>query len=161
MVKWFKITRNQYFGFFTFGVVFFILQQLPYIIMPLVPLETNVLMEMEDKIATLNIIEKILGISCIFVMCLIVRADAKRFSLQTKTEKINFSIAMAAIGAYYIGWVFYFCGYQGLALILTLLVAMPPIYYTFIGMWRKNYLLSIIGAVFLAIHIANVWVNLG
>lgn len=56
MVRWFRVSDNQYFGFFMLGLVFFILQELPYIVMPLIPLESNPLMEMQDKSAVLNII---------------------------------------------------------------------------------------------------------
>jgi hypothetical protein len=160
MVKWFKITKNQYFGFFPLGVALLFLQELPYIIMPLIPLQNNILMDMEDKIAALNIAEKILGVSCIVVMFFLVRSDAKPFSLKNKRELIGFSTAAAALTCYYIGWIFYFQGFQSLALILIFLVAMPPLYYASIGLWLKNYTLSILGIIFLIVHISNVLVNL-
>jgi hypothetical protein len=160
MLKWFKITKNQYFGLFLLGFALFALQELPYMIMPLIPLKTNVLMDMEDKIAVLNALEKTAGIACVIIMLFLVRADTKGFSLETRAEKISFAFAAAALGAYFVGWIFYFCGYQGRALILALLVAMPPIYYSFIGLWRKNYVLAIAGVLFLAIHVTNVSFNL-
>jgi hypothetical protein len=61
MVKWFKLTQHQYIGFFALGLAFFSLQELPYIIMPFIPLESNPLMEMTDKSAVLNAAEKALG----------------------------------------------------------------------------------------------------
>jgi hypothetical protein len=160
MVKWFKLTRNQYFGFFAPGLLFFALQELPYIVMQFIPLSSNVLMEMQDKSPLLNMSEKILGVSCILTLLFLVREDANRFSLSTLKEKVYFGIAMAAIAGYFIGWVFYFGGHQTLPLIICSLVAMPPIYYSFIGLWRKNYPLAAIGAMFLIAHILNVWNNL-
>jgi len=97
MVKWVRITQNQYFGVFALGFVFFILQELPYIIIPLVHMKSNPLMEMQDKSALLNAVEKILGISCVVFMLFFVRGDVKWFSLSTAREIIFFSVAIAAI----------------------------------------------------------------
>jgi hypothetical protein len=160
MVKWIKLTRNQYFGFFALGLAFFILQELPYVVMPFIPLNLNPLMEMQDKSIILNAIEKVLGVSCIITMLFLVRGDAKWFSLDSPKEKVFFSIAMAAIAGYFAGWAFYYNGFQSLPLILCLLVALPPIYYLAIGLWRRNYVLVVLGGVFLAAHISNVWNNL-
>ena len=160
MVKWFRITQNQYVGFFALGLALFALQEIPYIIMPFIPFQSNPLMEMQDKSAFLNAIEKLLGVSCIIVMLFIVRGDSKWFSLDSSRETVFFVIAMAAIIGYFIGWIFYFCGFQSLPLILSTLVALPPIYYAFIGLWRRNYILAVLGFVFLLAHISNVWNNL-
>ena len=160
MVRWLKITQNQYLGFFALGLAFFVLQELPYIVMPLVPLQSNPLMEMQDKSVLLNVIEKVLGVSCIIAMLFLVCGDSKWFSLGTSREKAFFVIAIIAIIGYFAGWIFYFVGFQSLPLILCSLVAMPPIYYTFIGLWRGNYILAALGAVFLVAHLSNVWNNL-
>lgn len=160
IVKWFRVTHNQYLGFFALGLVFLVLQQLPYIIMPLIHTELNPLMEMQDKSALLNTVEKILGVSCIVIMLFLVRGDAKWFSLDTTKEIVFFGIAILAIVVYFIGWIFYFCGCHGLLFILGTLVAMPPIYYAFIGLWRGNYVLTVVGGLFLLVHISNVWNNL-
>ena len=160
MVKWFRITETLYIGFFALGLAFFVLQEMPYIIMPLIRMEANPLMEMQDKSAVLNVVEKILGVSCIIILLFLVQGDAKWFSLKSIHEKVFFFAAMTAIVIYFIAWVFYFKGYHGLPFILCTLVAMPPIYYTFIGLWRRNYVLSVLGTIFLLAHIANVWNNL-
>jgi hypothetical protein len=161
MVKRFKPAKNQYFGFFALGLLFFALQELPYIVMPFIPINSNPLMEMQDKSVLLNTVEKTLGVTCVVVMLFLVRGGAKGFSLGTRTEKFFFAAAVAAIGCYFIGWIGYFSGFQSLPLILCLLVAMPPIYYTLIGLWRGNYVLAVLGVMFLFAHIANVWNNLG
>ena len=160
MVKWVKLTKNQYLGFFALGLVFFVLQELPYIFMPFIPLDANPLMEMLDKSAILNVIEKVLGISCIIVMLFIVRSDAKWFSLSTSKEKVFFSVAVLSIIGYFVGWILYYCGFQSMPLILCSLVALPLIYYTFIGLWRRNYALAALGSIFFIAHISNVWNNL-
>jgi hypothetical protein len=160
MVKWFKITSNQYVGFFALGLVFFVLQQLPYIIMPLMHLESNPLMEMQDKSVLLNAAEKIFGVSCIVVLLFLVRDGVKWFSLKTTKETVFFSIAILAIVVYFVGWIFYFRGFHGILFMVCTLVAMPPIYYAFIGLWRENYVLTVLGGMFLLAHISNVWNNL-
>ncbi len=160
MVRWIKLTQHQSFGLFALGLLLFALQELPYMIMPLVPMETNVLTAMQDKSPMLNGLEKVLGIGCIVVMLFVVRNDTPWFSLRTSKEILFFCVAAAALLAYYIGWVFYFRGNQSLGIILGLLVAMPPLYYTFIGLWRGNTLLAVLGGAFLATHLCNVWTNL-
>ena len=160
MVKWIKVTHDHYIGFFALGLALFVLQELPYIIMPFLALSANPLMEMQDKSWLLNAAEKILGVSSIVAMLFFVRGDAKWFSLDTPAEKRFFGVAMLAILLYFTGWLFYFNGFQSLPLMLCLLVAMPPIYYASIGLWRKNYLLSVLGGLFLLAHLANVWHNL-
>jgi hypothetical protein len=160
MVKWFKITRNQYLGFYAVGLLFFILQELPYIVMPLIPLEANPLMEMADRSAVLNAAEKILGVSSIIALLFIVRGDATPFSLKTTKEVVFFGVAVLAIAGYFIGWVFYFNGVQNLTLMLCTLVALPPVYYSFIGLWRGNTMLAVVGGLFFIAHMSNVWYNL-
>lgn len=160
MVKWFSLTKNQYIGFFALGLALFVLQELPYLVMPLISLKSNVLMEMQDKSLVLSIMEKILGVGCIILMLFLVRRDATWFSLKTKRELIFFCLAMAAIAGYFIGWIFYFNGCQTLPLILCTLVALPPIYYALIGLWRGNYALAVAGGLFLIAHLSNVYYNL-
>lgn len=161
MVKWVKITRRQYIGFFALGLAFFVLQETPYIVMPLIPLESNPLMEMADKSAVLNAAEKALGVSCVIALLFLVREDDKWFSLSGAREVVPFCAVMLAIAGYFAGWAFYFNGYQSLPLMLCTLVALPPMYYSFLGLWRGNYVLAALGGAFLATHLANVWHNLG
>ena len=160
MIKWIRVSHKQHIGFFALGLLLFVLQELPYILMPLIPLASNPLMEMQDRSLILNALEKVLGVSCILSMLFLVHADVKVFSLGTAVEKGFFGAALLAISLYFTGWVFYFNGFQSLSLMLCLLVAMPPLYYAFIGLWRKNYVLAVLGGMFLLAHLANVWNNL-
>ena len=160
MVKWFKLTKNQYLGFFALGLALFFIQELPYIVMPLLSLSSNPLMEMQDKSLVLNAAEKMLGVACILSLLFLVRGDVPCFSCATAGEKSMFCVAVLALIAYYTGWVFYFGGHQTLCLILCLLVAPPPVYYACIGLWRKNYVLAVLGGLFLPVHLLNVWNNL-
>jgi hypothetical protein len=160
MIRWFRLTQNQYFGLFAMGFAFFVLQELPYIVMPFIPLQSNPLMEMRDKSMVLNIFEKGLGVSCIVIMLFLMRGDAEWFSLRTTREIAFFGVAMTAIAGYFIGWILYYNGFQSLPVILCFLVALPPIYYAFIGLWRGNYVLAVLGGAFLVAHLSNVWNNL-
>ncbi|MDR2670708.1 MAG: hypothetical protein LBC26_03175 [Oscillospiraceae bacterium] len=160
MAKWLKLTQHQYIGFFALGLAFFVLQEMPYIIMPLMPLTANPLMEMTDKSTLLNAAEKALGVSCIVALLFLVRDDGKWFSLHGTKEIVFFCVAMLAIIGYFTGWAFYFNGYQSLPLMLCTLVALPPVYYSFLGWWRGNYVLVALGGLFLIAHVSNVWNNL-
>jgi hypothetical protein len=151
-----KNLEAAYFGLFPLGFALIALQELPYIIMPLVPMNTNPLMEMADKLPWLNAAEKTAGVLCVLLMLFLVRDDAKWFALKSYAEKAGFFIALAALLCYYVGWAFYFTGRQSLAVMLGILVAMPPIYYAAIGLWRGNIPLFALGFVFLGAHIANV-----
>jgi len=160
MVRWIELSKGYYIGFFAVGLVLFILQQLPYIIMPFLHIEVNPLMEMVDKSAFLNTLEKVLGVSCVIATIFLVKGDSLWFSLENTKEIVFFSAAMLAIAIYFVGWSFYFRGNHILALMLFALVAMPPIYYALIGLWRGNYILAHLGGIFLIAHLANVWNNL-
>ena len=160
MFKWFKIIKSQYIGLWLFGFLFFALQEIPYMIMPFIPLANNPVMEMPTNSVFLDICEKILGILCIVVMILIVHKDNKLFSIKDKNEKIFFFIAMGIIILNFIGWILYFCGIQTVAVIIFFIFALPPLFYVFIGLWRKNYFLGVIGCLFFIVHLTNGLINL-
>ncbi|MDR1775232.1 MAG: hypothetical protein LBS17_02045 [Actinomycetes bacterium] len=160
MPRWFRITKTYCIGLFAVGLLLFFLQQLPYLVMPAIPMAANPLVEMVDKIAVLNLAEKVLGVSCVLLMLFLLRDDTTWFSLKMPREKLWFAAAVAALVVYYAGWVLYFTGTQTLPVLLGILVAMPPIYYSAIGLWRRNVPLAILGVVFLCVHMANVSVNL-
>lgn len=160
MFKWVKIVKNQYLGLWLLGVVFFAVQELPYMIMPLIPLQTNPVMNMPTNSLFLDICEKIFGVLCVAVMILIVNKDNKLFSVKTKSEIVFFSAAIAMIALNFIGWILYFCGMQSVAIMIIFIFALPPLYYLFIGLWRKNYFLVGTGGLFFVIHLTNAFINL-
>ena len=77
MIRWVKILGNQYFGFWAPGLVLFALQEIPYMLMPLFHPETNPIMNMTETSVILDILEKILGSSCIALMVFSVHKDAE------------------------------------------------------------------------------------
>ncbi len=160
MFKWFKIIKSQYIGLWLFGLLFFALQEIPYMIMPLLSLTTNPVMQMPNNSIFLNVCEKILGVLCVVAMILIVHKDNKWFSIRTKNEKIFFFTALAIILLNFIGWILYFCGIQTIATIMFFIFALPPMFYVFIGLWRKNYFLIAIACLFFVAHLTNGLFNL-
>lgn len=144
-------------GFWMLGLLLFVIQEIPYMVMPFLKITSNPIMEMQDKSMFLSIGEKVLGSLCIAVMVFLVKENDKIFSTE---KKIYFVLAMLVLLTYYVGWVLYFNGYQSVLFMIAFLVAMPPLYYTLIGLWRSNIILSVIGGLFLITHISNVWNNL-
>lgn len=93
-------------------------------------------------------------------MVLIVHKDSTLFSLRTKSEIAFFSVAVGLIVANFVGWTIYYCGLQSAAIIIIFIFALPPLYYLFIGLWRKNYFLVAVSGLFFAVHLSNALVNL-
>jgi hypothetical protein len=160
MFKWIRVTKNYYIGFFALGLLLFALQETPYMIMPLMKLSANPIMNLSNRVPWLDIAQTILGSLSVAVLILLVRRDSKAFSLHGGRERTFFGLAMVCLALNFSGWGFYFAGYQAKALILCCLVVAVPLYYVFLGLWRENYPLSVIGTLFLAAHVVNVAINL-
>lgn len=160
MVRWFKLFGSQYFGFWALGIVLFVLQEIPYMLMPLFQLESNPIMNMPETSVLLDLCEKILGSLCIAVMIFVVHRDAELFSISAWHEKVFFLLAAILLLANYAGWALYFFGHQSISVMMLFIVAVPPLYYTAIGLWRQNVPLAVIGALFFAVHFIHVFKNL-
>ena len=140
MVRWLKLFGDQYFGFWVLGLVLFAIQEIPYMVMPLVKMEANPIMNMVETSAALDACEKILGSLCIALMIFVVHRDAVLFSISEGRERLFFVLAMI--------------------ILMFFIVLMPPLYYVAIGLWRRNVLLAVAGVVFLAVHFLHVYGNL-
>lgn len=160
MVKWFRLFGEQYAGFWTFGLVLFILQEVPYIVMPLLSLNSNPVMGMKETSFVLNLFEKFLGISCVLVMCFIIQKRSTFFAIGSGINKIGFVLAILILLANYFGWILYYSGYQSRWIILAFLVVLPPLYYSSIGLWRENWILMALGIAFGIVHFIHVYGNL-
>lgn len=160
MVRWFRLFGNQYAGFWALGLLLFAVQEIPYILMPFIHLKTNPIMNMTETSPVLDVCEKILGSLCIALMIFIIHRDAVFFSIAEGREKLFFTLAALILLANFFGWVLYFTGRQSLFVMMAFIVAMPPLYYMAIGLWRQNTPLVITGAVFLAVHFLHVLGNL-
>ncbi len=160
MIKWKHLFNDYYLGIFLLGIAAILIQELPYIIMPFIELKSNPIMEMKEYSAILNIFEKIFGIFSMVLLVLVVKENDKWFSVKEITEKVFFFIAVALLAVNLITWVFYFNGVQSKPLIIICLFAAVPLYYLFIGLWRKNYLLAISSTLFFIIHTLHGCLNL-
>ena len=160
MIRWIKLFGNQYLGFWALGLAFFAIQEIPYMLMPLFHPETNPIMNMTETSAVLDVCEKILGSLCIALMVFIVHKDASLFSVADGREKLFFVLAMVVLLANFFGWTLYFAGHQSVFVMMLFIVALPPLYYVAIGLWRQNTPLTVTGALFLAVHFVHVLGNL-
>lgn len=141
-------------------MLLFAIQEIPYMVMPIIPLETNPIMEMPANSLFLYICEKIFGILCVAVTVLTVNKDNKLLTVKTKNEIAFFAAAVGVIVLNFIGWILYFCGLQSVAVMIVFIFVLPPLYYLFTGLWRKNYFLVDVSVIFLIIHLSNAFINL-
>ena len=119
------------------GLVLFALQEIPYILMPFFKLETNPVMNMQESSAVLDLCEKLLGSLCIVLMTFVVHKNAVMFSINEKSEKVFFALVIVVLLANFIGWALYFIGHKIIFVMMFFIVLLPPLYYVFIGAWRK------------------------
>ena len=110
--------------------------------------------------AFLEICEKVLGFSCIALLIFVVQTHASVFGVGSGIHKAGFVLAAAALLLSYVGWGLYFGGRQSFAIMMGFLVALPPLYYACIGLWRGNWPLLAAGLVFEVIHFVHVYGNL-
>lgn len=160
MVRWIKLFGDQYLGFWLPGILLFVLQELPYMVMPLVHPANNPIMNMKETSAALDLSEKILGISCVIFMLFVVSKNAVAFEIGSGVRRTGFIVALAVLLLNYAGWVIYFSGHQSIGEMMFFIVTLPPLYYAAIGLWRNNSLLMAAGLAFEAVHFIHVYGNL-
>lgn len=160
MFKFFKLFGNQYLGFWIFGLLLFAVQEIPYMVMPMFKLQTNPIMNMSESSRILDMLEKILGSLCIAFMIFIVNKNSNLFLPADGKEKIFFALSVTVLLLNFIGWGIYFSGRQSVFVMMFFIVIMPPLYYFFVGLWRKNILLTVTAIPFLIIHFIHVLGNL-
>lgn len=160
MLRSVRLFKDQYLGFWVIGLLLFVIQEIPYIIMPLIKLKTNPIMDMTESSVFLNICEKVLGSACIALMIFTVQKDQTMFSVSQGREKLFFGLAAAVLALNFIGWGIYFTGHRSIFVMMFFIVLMPPLYYIFIGLWRRNILLTVTGCLFIIVHFTHVLGNL-
>lgn len=160
MVKWAKIFGDQYLGVWILGIALFALQEVPYMVMPLLHLKSNPIMNMRETSAILDILEKITGSLCVAAMTFVVQENAPLFGVGSGVCKAGFFLAVIVLLLNFIGWGLYFCGRQSFGIMMFFIVALPPLYYVCIGLWRENWILLITGILFEAVHVIHVYGNL-
>lgn len=160
MVKWFKLFGDQYMGFWAMGLILFAIQEIPYMVMPFLQLESNPIMNMQESSVLLDMCEKVLGSLCIVIMTFVVQKDMGFFNLGDGCCKIAFYLAVLVLLLNFFGWGLYFTGRQSIGIMMFFIVMLPPLFYAFIGVWRRNWMLLIAGLAFEAVHFLHVYGNL-
>ena len=72
MHRWVRIFGDQYLGFWILGILLFAVQEIPYLLMPLLRLETNPIMNMTETSPILDACEKLFGSLCLALMIFVV-----------------------------------------------------------------------------------------
>ena len=159
MIKIAHLYKNYYLGISFIGIIAFVIQEIPYMIMPLVKPESNPIMNMQDESKLLQIIQGVLGTLSMVLLMLIVRDDVSFFSIETSRDKAFFVSTLVMILFNFIGWTLYYTGHQISWVIVISQFAVVPLYYLFFGLWKYNYPLVMTAAMFFAIHTINGYMN--
>ena len=159
MLKFVHIYKNYYLGLSIIGILAFAIQEIPYIIMPLVKLASNPIMNMQNEIKWVGIAQGIFGMLSMVLLILLVRDDVPFLSLSTTREKVFFSLTILMISINFVGWTFYYTGHQYVWLIVISQFAVVPLYYLFFGLWKSNYPLAGTATIFFIIHSVNGYMN--
>lgn len=155
MLKFVRLFKHFYFGISFIGIAAFVIQEIPYMIMPLFKPESNPIMNMPNEIKWIGPVQGIFGVLSMIFLMLIVRDDVKVFSVVTSKEKAFFFLTVLMITVNFIGWAFYYTGHQYGWLIVLSQFAVVPLYYAFFGLWKKNYFLAGTAVPFFLIHTIN------
>ena len=159
MKKIAHLYKNYYLGISFIGIIAFVIQEIPYMIMPLVKPESNPIMNMQNESKLLQIIQGVLGTLSMVLLMLIVRDDVSFFSIETSRDKAFFVSTLVMILFNFIGWTLYYTGHQISWVIVISQFAVVPLYYLFFGLWKYNYPLVMTAAMFFAIHTINGYMN--
>lgn len=159
MIKFVHLFKNYFFGISFIGIIAFVIQEIPYIIMPLIKPALNPIMNMHNEIHWIEKIQSIFGVLSMVLLILIVRDDNQFFSITTPKEKVFFAVTVLMILINFTGWTFYYLGYQYSWLIVISQFAVVPLYYLFFGLWKSNFLLVGTASIFFIIHTINGYLN--
>jgi len=155
MIKFLHLFKNYYLGISFIGIAAFVIQEIPYIVMPLIKPASNPIMNMSNEIKWIGTVQGIFGILSMILLMLIVRDDVKLIPKETTKEKIFLFLMILMILINFIGWILYYMGYQYGWLIIITQFAVVPLYYLFLGLWQRNYLLKGTAVLFFVIHTIN------
>ena len=155
MLKFIHLFKNYYFGISFIVIAAFVIQEIPYIIMPLIKPASNPIMNMQNGIKWIDTVQGIFGVLSMILLMLIVRDDVKLIPKETTKEKTFLFLAVLMIVINFIGWTLYYMGHQYGWLIIISQFAVVPLYYLFFGLWKSNYLLVGAAVPFFVIHTIN------
>lgn len=159
MLKFVHIYKNYYLGLSLIGILAFVIQEIPYIIMPLVNPTSNPIMNMQNEIKWIEIVQNIFGTLSMVLLMLLVRDDVPFFSISNTKEKVFLLLVVSMILINFAGWAFYYTGHQYGWLIVVSQFAAVPLYYLCFGLWKSNYPLAGTATIFFIIHTINGYMN--
>ena len=159
MLKFIHLYKNYYFGISFIGIAAFVIQEIPYIVMPLIKPASNPIMNMTNEIKWIETVQGIFGILSMILLMLIVRDDVKLIPVETTKDKTFLFLTILMILINFIGWTLYYMGHQYGWLIIISQFAVVPLYYLFFGLWKSNYLLVGTAVPFFVIHTINGIIN--
>ncbi|MFC3749581.1 hypothetical protein [Paenibacillus sp. GCM10012306] len=139
--------KNYVLGFSLTGLLLYALQLLPNIVWMLSPPANNVLTKNSSVYPILNITEQVFGIMTVALLILLINKSSERNSA------IYLGLALLFLIGYYIAWVLYYNGVVAPWLLIIGIAAMPPLYFFFVGLWMKNYVVLIPSVIFGIAHI--------
>ena len=79
MIKWKPLFKDYYLGIFVIGIIAYIIQEIPYLVMPFINLNNNPIMNMEKNYLLLEILQNVFGILSIILLIFVVKKDDKFF----------------------------------------------------------------------------------
>ncbi len=161
MLKFIHLFKNYYLGISFIGIAAFVIQEIPYIVMPLIKPASNPIMNMSNEIKWIETVQGISGMLSMFLLMLTVRDDVKLIPGETTRDKTFLFLTLLMILINFIGWTFYYMGHQYGWLIVISQFAVVPLYYLFFGLWKSNYLLVCAAVPFFIIHTINGIMNFG
>ena len=154
-MKFTHLFKHFYFGISFIGIAAFMIQEIPYIVMPLIKPASNPIMSMTSEIEWIETVQGLFGILSTVVLMLIVRDDIKPIPRETAKDKTFLFLMVMMILINYVGWTLYYMGHQYGWLIIISQFAAVPLYYLFFGLWKSNYLLVGTAVPFFVIHTIN------
>jgi len=147
--------RQYKVGFSLYGLIAFVLQELPYLPWFLCPPKNNPLANNVPINVFLGILEKFGGVITVGLLIIIINKSVIRPKFKNKL----FYISVLCLFTYYICWIFYFLGVTNAWLIVMGLSAVVPIYYLFIALWLKNYFAVFTSIIFFIGHTGSNMIN--
>ena len=97
VIKFVHLFKTYYLGISFIGIIAFVIQEIPYIIMPLIKPTSNPIMNMQNEIQWIEKVQGLVGMLSMFLLMLIVRDDIKFFSISTTKEKTFFALTIGMI----------------------------------------------------------------
>ncbi len=155
MIKFLHLFKEYYLGISFIGIAAFAIQEIPYIVMPLIKPEPNPIMDMQNTIKWIEMVQGLFGVLSMIMLMLIVRDGVKLIPRETTKDKTFLFLTILMILINFIGWTLYYMGYQHGWIIIISQFAVVPLYYLFFGLWKQNYLLVGMAVPFFIIHTIN------